>query len=236
MTTTGTGSGPPHVSTSPQLRSDSGARIRTMPTAPRVPTPRGRRRPALLALGVALMAVGALAAVWLLNAAAQRAPVLYVVRDVPYGSVITEGDLGRVDVSVDPAVRTVPASELDSVIGSIAATELAAGSLLTRGQIGHVAPPMSGEVLVPLALPAARMPAGGLQPGDRVLVVDTPAEGADPVNQAPSTIPATVVRTGETDLNGVTVVDVTVATGDGPALAARTPTGRIALVVQPRSG
>jgi hypothetical protein len=38
------------------------------------------------------------------------------------------------------------------------------------------------------------------------------------------------------DVNGVTVVDVIVATADGPALAARAATGRIAVVVQPRTG
>ena len=87
-----------------------------------------------------------------------------------------------------------------------------------------------------MAIPATRMPAGGLAPGDRVLVVDTPAAEADPSAVAPATIPATVVRVGGMDVNGVTVVDVTVATGDGPALAARAATGRIAVVVQPRTG
>lgn len=209
---------------------------RPMPVAPRVAAPKGRRRPLMLALGLALVAVGALTSVWLVSSASQRVPVLVLARDVPYGAPITAADLTTTDVSVDPNVATVPASELDTVVGSVAATSLSAGSLLSRTQFTAAAPPAAGQVLVGVAIPATRMPAGGLGPGDRVLVVDTPAAEADPSVVAPATIPATVVRVGGMDVNGVTVVDVTVATGDGPALAARAATGRIALVVQPRTG
>lgn len=209
---------------------------RPMPVAPRVAAPKGRRRPLMLALGLALVAVGALTSVWLVSSASQRVPVLVLARDVPYGAPITAADLTTTDVSVDPNVATVPASELDTVVGSVAATSLSAGSLLSRTQFTAAAPPAAGQVLVGVAIPATRMPAGGLGPGDRILVVDTPAAEADPSVVAPATIPATVVRVGGMDVNGVTVVDVTVATGDGPALAARAATGRIALVVQPRTG
>ena len=208
---------------------------RPMPVAPRVAAPKGRRRPLMLALGLALVAVGALTSVWLVSTASQRVAVLVLARDVPYGSPITAADLTTTDVSVDPNVATVPASELDTVVGSVAATSLSAGSLLSRAQFTAAAPPAAGQVLVGVAIPATRMPAGGLAPGDRVLVVDTPAAEADPSAVAPATIPARVVRVGGMDVNGVTVVDVTVATGDGPALAARAATGRIAVVVQPRT-
>jgi hypothetical protein len=207
-----------------------------MPVAPRVAAPKGRRRPLMLALGLALVAVGALTSVWLVSSASQRVPVLVLARDVPYGAPITAADLTTTDVSVDPNVATIPASELDTVVASVAATTLSAGSLLSRAELTAAAPPAAGQVLVGVAIPATRMPAGGLAPGDRVLVVDTPAAEADPSAVAPATIPATVVRVGGMDVNGVTVVDVTVATGDGPALAARAATGRIAVVVQPRTG
>ncbi|MFZ0323692.1 MAG: SAF domain-containing protein [Actinomycetes bacterium] len=231
MTTATNGSRSTHAAAAPPPTS-----ARPMPVAPRVAPLKGRRRPGLIALGIALIAVGALAAVWLVNSAGQRTPVVALVRDVPYGSVITEADLGSAEVSVDSTVQTIPASETGSIVGSVAATDLTAGSLLGRGQLTAVAPPGTDEVLVAVAIPATRMPAGGLQAGDRLLVVDTPNPDADPSGVPPATIPATVVRLGATDVNGVTVVDVTVATGDGPALAARTASGRIALVVEPRGG
>lgn len=208
---------------------------RAMPIAPRVAAPKGRRNPSLLALGVALIAVGALAAVWMVNAAGHRTPVVVILRDVPFGSVVTSADVGTADISAGPGVSTIPAAEVDSVVGSVAATNLTAGSLLNRGQLTTTAPPNDGDVLVAVAVPATRMPAGGLQAGERVLVVEAPTNGAA-VTGPPSTIPATVVRVGPVDLNGVSVVDVTVETGDGPALATWSAGGDVALVVQPRAG
>jgi hypothetical protein len=125
---------------------------------------------------------------------------------------------------------------MDEIVGQVAATTLTPGSLLVFSEVAAAAPPSQGLVLVALAVPASRLPAGPLEAGDHILVVDTPAPGADPPSLPPNTIPATVVRVGDTDANGVTVVDVTVATSAGPALAARSATGRIALVLQPRTG
>ena len=215
-------------------RIDLEQKTQPLPMPPRAPLPKPRRRPALLALGACLMALGILTGAWLVNGAGDRQSVLAVVRAVPFGSVITAADLTRAQVSHDATVATVPASDLAQIVGRVAATDLTPGSLLTRSAVTDVGPPAAGQVLVAIAVPPSRMPAGSLQPGDRVLVVDTPAEGGDPPALPPTTIAATVVRFGSPDLNGVTVVDVTVATTDGPALAARSATGRIALVLQPR--
>ena len=201
---------------------------------PRVGPTRPRRRPALVALGVVLAVLGALTAVVLVGSAGQRTAVLALARDVPFGAVVTDADLTRVQVSVDPGVATVPAADLSRVVGQVAASDLHTGQLLTPDALTSAAPPAAGQVLVGVALPAERMPAGSLQPGDEVLVVDTPAAGADPPSTPPASIQATVVRVGAADVNGVSVVDVTVAAGDGPALAARAATGRIAVVLQPR--
>lgn len=196
---------------------------------------RGRRRPGLLVAGITVTIVGALVAVWLVNSAAHRVPVLVVARPVAAGSTITAADLAEAEVSVDATVATVPGSRRDEVVGRVAATDLVQGALLAPSQVTDQTPPAAGQVLVVLALPSARMPAGGLRPGDPVLVVDTPPADADPPTRPPATIPAVVVRVGPPDLNGVSAVDVTVAVGDGPALAARAATGRIAVVVQHRA-
>lgn len=236
MTTATDGSGP-HRTIHPPRVMPSAAQERStrpLPTAPRAAVPRGRRRPALLALGVLLVVLGVLSGAWLINSAGDRVSVVAVARPVPFGEVINAEDLSRAEVSVDPAVDTVPAEDLGQVVGLVAATNLTAGSLLTRAAVTDVAPPATGQVLVALALPATRMPAGSLQAGDKVLVVDTPPADADPPTLPPSTIPATVVRLAKPDLNGVTVVDVTVTSSDGPALAARSATGRIAVVLTPR--
>ena len=197
---------------------------------------RARRRPALLALGVSLAVVGVLLDVALVNSAGDRQAVVAVRHDVPYGAVLTAADLTTVELSHGQGIDVIPAARLDQYVGQVAATNLTAGSLLVASEVTTTAPPGPGQVLVALAIPQSRLPAGSLEAGDRVLVVDTPAAGADAPDLPPRTIPATVVRLGPTDANGVTVIDVTVASEAGPALAARSATGRIALVLQPRTG
>ena len=220
--------------TASALLSEAERSTHSLPPARRALPPRTRRRPALLALGVALMAMGVLSGVWLVNRAGERVSVLVVTQAVPFGQVITADDLVRAEVSVDPSVATIPASDIGQVVGRFAATDLTPGALLSQSAVIDGAPPSPGEVLVALAVPATRMPAGSFQAGDKVLVVGTPAADADVPSLPPSTIPATVVRLGQPDLNGVTVIDVTVTRADGPALAARSATGRIAVVLQPR--
>ena len=208
---------------------------RAMPVAATVRAPRARRRPVLLALGVALVAVGALAAAWLVSSSSARVAVLVAARDVPYGTVLTDRDVSTVEMGGTAGVAVIPAAERDQVVGMVASTTIVAGSLLAPAQLTAAAPPVPGEVLVGVPLKADRLPAGGLAPGDRVLIVDTPGADGDPPTGPPATLAATVVRVGPADLNGVSVLDVTVAAGDGPALAARAATGRIALVLLPRA-
>jgi hypothetical protein len=229
MSTTTNGSGP--AASAPPRHVD-----RPMATAPPLPPPRTRRRPGLYALGTVLVVVGALAAVWLVNSTSSRVPVLALARDVSFGDRITRADLATTEVAHDPSVRTVPADQASEVVGTVATTTLLKGSLLSPGQFAAAAPPAAGQVLVPLAMAVSRLPAGGLQPGDKILVIDTPPADADVPDIAPASIAATVVRVGRADLNDVAVIDVTAASGDGPALAVRSATGRFALVLQRAGG
>ena len=232
---TGSRRGGSDAVTLPQADGD-GARASghgVMRAPPLIPV-RGRRRPGLLAAGLMLAALGGLVTVWLVNSAAHRVPVLVVARPVSVGTTLTDDDLARTDVSVDADVRTVSADEASQVVGRVAASDLAPGQLLAPASLADAGPPGPGRVLVVLSLPAARMPASWLPPGDRLFVVDTPPTDAGPPTTPPATIPATVVRVGAPDLNGVTAVDVSAAAGDGPSLAARSATRGFAVIGQPR--
>ena len=210
------------------------ARSATGQTAGLAPV-RGRRRPWLLGLGALLAALGALTVVWLVGAAGQRQEVLAVRSDVAYGQVVTADDITIARVSVDPGVAVLPGAERSAVVGQVATTRLTPGMLLTEGMLEPAGEPGPGRVLVPIAVPSERMPAGGLRAGDRILAVDSEdaaaADGGVGVAAAP--IPATVVRVGPVDINGVTVIDVTTASTAGPALAVAAANGHVALVVEP---
>lgn len=195
--------------------------------------PRGRRRPGLMVAGVAMVVLGALAAIWLVSASGHRVPVVMVARDVAYGTVVTREDLTTTSVAVDPSVAVVPAGQASSLVGQRATVALRAGALVTRADVTSAGVVGADQVLVPLPLAAGRVPASGLSAGDRLLVVDAPAAGADPAPGAPRSFAAQVVRVGPADVNGTVVVDVVASAGDGPALATRAATGRFVIVVLP---
>lgn len=204
---------------------------------------RGRRRPWLIGLGALLAALGALSVVWLVGAAGQRQEVLAVRSDVAYGEVVTAEDITIARVSVDPGVAVLPGADRDAVVGQVATTRLAAGMLLSAGMVEPVGEPGPGRVLVPIAVPSERMPAGGLRAGDQILAVDSEATDTDGVAGAAGAaravaapIAAIVVRVGPVDINGVTVIDVTAASASGPALAVAAANGHVALVVEPSGG
>jgi hypothetical protein len=172
--------------------------------------------------------------VWLVGAAGQRQEVLAVRADVAYGQAVTADDITITRVSVDPGIEVLAGSERDSVVGQVATTNLAPGMLLTAGMIEPVGEPGPGRVLVPIALPTERMPAGGLRAGDRILAINSEAASPE-AGSLPTAGPtaATVVRVGPVDINGVTVVDVTTTTAQGPGLAVAAANGHVALVVEP---
>lgn len=195
--------------------------------------PRSRRRPALLLLGVALVAAGGLATAWVVAQAGDRTAVVVTARALEFGQVVTAADLTTAEISLDPSVNTVPANQRDTIVGQVATAAMPAGAIVAAGAFSAEGPPTDGESLVGLALPTGRLPAEPLAAGDVVLVVPTPAQGAEPPLTPPDAVEAAVVRLTEPDVNGVSVLDVTVSERDGPTLAAWSATGRIAVVLQP---
>ena len=201
---------------------------------PAVAPPRTRRRRGVLAAGVALVALGALGAAYLTQTVGGTVAVVAVVRDVAPGEVVQAADLTIADVTTDPALSPVPADRLPSVIGQRAAAALTAGSLLTDAAVTSTVVPPQGRSLVGVALTAAQLPAEPLQPGDRVRIVDTPTAQGEPPTTSPATIAGEVASAVGPDDAGLTVVNVTVPTGQAADLAARVATGRVALVLDSR--
>lgn len=194
--------------------------------------PRLRRRPLLVVVAIALVVAGAAMGVLLWSSATSSTEVVMVRADVARGEVITAADLGTVRVSVDPALQTVPAVELERFVGQRAAADMTQGTLLSPGQATDQVVPGSGESMVGIAVAPGMLPSEPLRPGDAVRVVQTPGNGGEVNGKAPAEIDATVVSvtTSET----ATVVNVIVPSSDAAELAARAATGKVAVVLDSR--
>ncbi|MFI6340710.1 SAF domain-containing protein [Streptomyces sp. NPDC050535] len=208
-------------------------------TPPRVSA--RRRRPGVIALSLALVAAGGAGVAVLLLQVGHRTEVVTVARDVQVGQVLTEADLGTASVALDPAVEAVRASALDQVVGKRAAVELKPGSLLADSQVTSDVLVKPGEQLVPIGLKPEQVPATALVPGQKVLLVHVPAQGAtdaekDP-DSGPETVPGRVVKaSGAAPGTGVVVVDVATSATDGPTAAAWVAAGTLRLVLAAADG
>jgi hypothetical protein len=204
---------------------------------PLAPVPRQRRR-SMLALGVVLAGLGALAGAWVFASFSQRVEVLALTRNVAMGTQLTQSDLAPVAISAGSGVKTIPTRQAAQVTGLVAAVGLRAGALLVPADLTSALVPGTGQQLVPVALKSEQLPASGLAPGDPVLVVPTPgAAGQQASGQATvlaQAVPATVYRVAGPDENGNVVVDLLVAAAQGPSVARQASTGQIALIVTPR--
>ncbi|MEU6621960.1 SAF domain-containing protein [Streptomyces litmocidini] len=201
-----------------------------------------RRRPGMYALAIALIAAGGSGGFLAFQATGERTPVLAVAHAVQAGDVIKDADLIEAQVQLDLALKPVLAADRDKVVGKRAAVALTPGSLLTQGQATTRTLVKAGERLVGIGLKASQMPATRLSPGDKVLVVATPAEGQTAAGEGgkqpePVQIAARIVKVGEKQATtGDTVVDVAVPSQFGPTLAAQAATGDVALVVDAPGG
>lgn len=225
------------------------------PAAPPVPRPTAAARPdvpitttapvkrerrwSVAALCIVLAVLAGLGAAAAVTSASDRTKVLAVARDVPAGQALTAADLTVAEVSADAALTPVPASQKDAIVGKRPAVDLRKGGLLTPAQMAEGTGTGDDKQQVGVQVKRGQAPAGTLAAGDKVLAVTIPAQGEQPsgkeADAPPSTIDATVVTVSRPDATGNVVVNLAVATTDGPLLATRAAQGRIALVREPRS-
>jgi hypothetical protein len=147
------------------------------------PPLRGRIRVPELALGLVVVAGCSLAAVLWQASSVERDPVLAVRDGVRRGEVLTADDVQVVYVSSDDPIGHLPEAQLGAVVGGVAATDMAAGTLLTADLVLDGAAVTVGEGVVGLALEPGQVPTPTLRPGDVVNVVAGPdaATSGEPV-------------------------------------------------------
>jgi hypothetical protein len=185
----------------------------------------------LVALGIALVVLGGMAAAWLVTTAGNTVTVLAVRADVDRGEVIGADDLMDAHLPADPAIDPIPSSDLDSVVGKVAARDLTAGSILTRSSTTPDQIPGVGQSFVAVTLTPGQLPSTDLRSGDAVRIVNTPRPQDDLPQTNAVSIDATVVAVRELADLGQVVVDVSVPSRSAADLAVMVGTGRVALIL-----
>lgn len=192
-----------------------------------------RRRPWLWVVSVLLIALGALLVGSVVNTLKTTVPVVAAAQEILRGNTITVENLIVVEVNPDPGLRTIPAAELDSLVGQTAMFDIPQGSLVVPGSAGGEVVPQEGDSLVGVALTPPQMPSGGLKPGQLVQLVSTPRQGDDLTDTAAViSVEAVVVSTAPVQDTNLTVVNVTVAAEQAEQLVGLSATGRAALIVK----
>lgn len=211
---------------------------RPKPAAPRLdgpplpPTPPpGRRNRTRIGLGAGVLALSILGTVALYGSASDRTEVLTVRNAVPAGKAITAGDLATAELSAHGGIQVVAAADQVNVVGQIATVALVPGSLLTPGQFAEGPRLAEGMAVTGATLQPGQYPLG-LQPGDRVRLIETPAPTATgnpaPIDRGVATVEELAAVE---DATGSMTVDLIVPAEGAAAIATAGAAGRLNLVV-----
>lgn len=199
-----------------------------------VSTTKVRRRRSYWIVGVALMAVAIVGAVFLVDAMRATSTILVLARDVPQGQIITSDDLKTAEMNSDSTIATVAAADKGRVVGQSAAVPLQGGSALNPSSVTNAVIPSGDNTLVGITVTIGKLPAEPLLAGDNVRIVDTPRDQDDSPVQGPVVANAQVVSVKEIPETGQTTVDVLVKKDEASWIAARAATNRVAIVLDSR--
>lgn len=200
------------------------------PALPQLP---GRRNPKWIALGIVALCLGALLSYVLYARVADQSSVVAVASTVHRGDVVTAADLTSVSVPSTAGVSTVPARQLDQLVGRRAVYDLVGGSLLPAGAVADVVLPQPGRAVVGIRLVTGRAPSEPLPRGSSVRLVALPPAGTDAEandEHTGRTIVARAVNKVEGADGTSVVIDVDVAAATAPAVALLAAQERLALV------
>jgi len=192
---------------------------------------KSRRRPVLIALGVALALLGGIGTWWVTTNLTRTVSVMATGVDVARGETITAEDLTTIQLAGGQQVDAVPAADAAEVVGSTALVDLPAGTLITSANTGAAIAVTAGESIVGVSLTQAQMPGYPLAAGDQVRVVETPVTQGDAPTETPRSFEATVFTTRFDAETAVWVIDLVVPQREAADIAARASTGRVALVL-----
>jgi len=144
----------------------------------RLPVPMRDRRPALAALALLLVVVGALGSALIAYRSGSRTDVLVARADITPGHKMTSADFDIARISGE-ASQTVPASAESNFLGSYSVGVIPAGTLVNSRMFSKTSIIPSGAETVGLQVGSNERPGPALHSGDVVRIYPTVDQGSD---------------------------------------------------------
>jgi flagella basal body P-ring formation protein FlgA len=167
-----------------------------------------------LAVGALVVAVGVLLNLAVYRGVNDRTPVLQLARDVPAGQQLVAEDFRSVGVGSDGTFRSVPAAELNALVGSYAKVRLVAGSLLARETLQSSPLVGAGASVVAVTVPAGEVPVGVRERSKVAVVLVAADRSSKSVNGVVVGLPTAALSAG------LVSVSIEVAATDAAGVAA----------------
>ena len=219
-----------------------------MPSAPR------ERKPALAALAVLLVALGAVAAGYLVINAGHRVGAVEITQQVGQGQRIPASAIKEVEIASNSGINYVAWQYANRVAGVYAAVQIPAGTLLTSAMTTATNNLAAGKVQVGLSLKPGQAPgnlligqtveAFGVGTGSGCGATSAGGSGTGGTGGGNGTGPGVPITTGviasvfgSTATNGSTAaVTLAVPDADAGVLACYASAGDVAIALTPGSG
>jgi hypothetical protein len=214
-----------------QERTGAGNNRSAAPVQPtmgeRLPSPPRERKPALAALAVLLILVGALGATMLVLRAGDRVEVVKVTADVQAGQPVGN-NVESVLVADDAGINYVRWSQVDTLKKLKAKSTIYKGTLVIGEMFGTEASLQSGKAVVGLSLKEGQYPEG-IEVGDLVAAYQVGTTGSS--NSADARIKSVPATKSDTTISSTNKrYTVTVDESDAAALARAAAANQVALV------
>lgn len=230
---------------SPEPESGSTPAPRRTATANTEPAPvKARRRPALIALGLAVIATGALGGAWAFSAHNEDRTVVVARTNLQPGHKVESSDLTTTTLSGADGAQLVAGKDLSSLVGDYPVTTVPNGTLLTTTMLTNTLDVRAGTTIVAIPVKVGQVPGSGLRAGDPVTLVLTAGSGSSnlPADLKPGqSWEASVASVHEQNAataaqNTTQVVDVSVSSGTAKQVAEAAGTGQVALTLNAAGG
>jgi hypothetical protein len=203
----------------------------------RLPARSRDRRPALAALALLLVLLGALGSALLVYRTGERTEVLMSAGPIEQGQVLTREDFRVVEMAWDDGeTQLIGATALDNFVGASALTHIPADAVLAPQMFTASAMAPAGATEVGVLVPSAGRPADGFRVNDIVRVFQVPAATAvgDQGETEELVGAAKIVAVGEASTTSDLVhITLLVPEDDAPAVIGASSSGSAAVAVLP---